>query len=351
MSKILVYGDLHFAGQDDFELTYKTCKWIAGKVEEHKPSLVVCLGDLNHYHQYIDIEALHWLYKGLEGISNACSGLYVPADHVVMSGNHDQCSKDVNKGVLSILGLLPSTSTVPEGPTVHGLRSGLLRDDYPEAVFLAFHRDINKFESVAKQYADPKRILFMHQDFRGAAPGADMVEPEWVSGYKTVFNGHVHKPQQIGNAVMVGSPQHHNFGDDPAEKRGCVLYDTETGEVQRLENPHTLKYVTVTDADSDETILLKAGVGSGPDPVKVCIRVLTSGTGDALMKRVERIKEMGYKSIKVVPAAKEEVQVRKQFDLTTDPNDIIDRYMAQVKPENLEGLSIQGKRIVEEAKA
>jgi DNA repair exonuclease SbcCD nuclease subunit len=46
--------------------------------------------------------------------------------------------------------------------------------------------------------------------------------------YKLIFSGHVHKPQQIGNVVYVGSMYQTDFGEADEQKRFCVL-DPDTG--------------------------------------------------------------------------------------------------------------------------
>ena len=68
--RILVFSDLHFF-KDRLQVLESSCVWIAEKIQEHKPDMVVNCGDINHAHGYIDIEVLEALRKALDGIVSA----------------------------------------------------------------------------------------------------------------------------------------------------------------------------------------------------------------------------------------------------------------------------------------
>jgi DNA repair exonuclease SbcCD nuclease subunit len=75
-------------------------------------------------------------------------------------------------------------------------------------------------------------------------------KPEAFRHYRKAFSGHFHNPQTSANIVYTGAPYQLTWGD--CDKwRGFVVLDTETGEIERIENPvkvfHNIQYGESTD--------------------------------------------------------------------------------------------------------
>lgn len=70
-----------------------------------------------------------------------------------------------------------------------------------------------------------KHILFVHEDISSLTYGSvgtksnSRIDPEIFKEWDIVFNGHIHKPQQIANIISIGSPAIVDWGEAGEEKR------------------------------------------------------------------------------------------------------------------------------------
>lgn len=62
-------------------------------------------------------------------------------------------------------------------------------------------------------------------------------DPAAFSKFKRVFSGHYHYPHSKGNITYLGSPTEHTWIDVDTT-RGVYLFDTDTGEIELIENPY-----------------------------------------------------------------------------------------------------------------
>ena len=72
-------------------------------------------------------------------------------------------------------------------------------------------------------------ILFLHEDIQGLSYGTQTfrsrsnLKLDMLSSWKFVFNGHIHKPQRIGNLYVIGSPMIQDWGE-AEDKKGFIHY-------------------------------------------------------------------------------------------------------------------------------
>lgn len=52
-----------------------------------------------------------------------------------------------------------------------------------------------------------------------------------------VFNGHIHKPQQVDNIISIGSPMQQDFSEE-GQEHGFILYDLNTYKIERIPTNH-----------------------------------------------------------------------------------------------------------------
>jgi len=74
--------------------------------------------------------------------------------------------------------------------------------------------------------------------------------------YKSVYLGHYHSPQKVGNATYIGNPTHLDWNDKNQEKR-FIVFDSETGEEQSVPTTGYKKYCEFNITEENKTEVLK----------------------------------------------------------------------------------------------
>jgi DNA repair exonuclease SbcCD nuclease subunit len=78
------------------------------------------------------------------------------------------------------------------------------------------------------------------------------MEKEAFKGFEAVYSGHFHHPSEYENIMYLGAPYEMTWSDH-AGKRGFHIFDTETRNIERIENPYRVFHKIEYD-DSDMTI-------------------------------------------------------------------------------------------------
>jgi hypothetical protein len=110
--------------------------------------------------------------------------------------------------------------------------------------FLSFHKDMDFVrKAIADSTADylishEEINSFLFNKFRPINGGIGIDE---LSKFKLVFNGHIHRKQTVKNVYTVGSPYQMNYNDS-GNICGLHILDTDTNEVEFIENTHYPKY-------------------------------------------------------------------------------------------------------------
>ena len=167
--------------------------------KEHGINIVVHNGDLFHEKSRIPQSLYNIVWSYFAEKSNYF-------EIILNSGNHDLFSLDGG----SSLKPFSDICTVISVPT-----------EYKGMQFVPYGFDIPECTS---------SILFTHADISGLKYGPNdresesKLSPRELADWKFVFNGHIHKPQEIGNIVNVGSPMVQDFGEAGEGKR-FIHYD------------------------------------------------------------------------------------------------------------------------------
>lgn len=350
MPKYLVFGDLHFASSgavteeytEKLDICINTCEWIADQIRENKPDWVINLGDVNHALGYVDIITLEAMREGMERVNMACRDLSIL--HVILSGNHDQYSKDGSFTVVNMFG------------SIRAVGGWSLFNDKSFAI-IDYHKDESSFYTALGECRECP-ILFMHQDIKGTLIGPKSYMPTGITiaaleAFKIVFNGHLHYPSNnqsldTGTLIInVGSPIYHNFTDYVHElERGIVVYDSDKGHglesITRIPNPCTPYYHTVKSREELDEFKAKE-----LDLSRVNLRVVTEH--DNLLKVVADNKH-AYKSTKLIKqTSKENVEVG-EVDVGMSPLMAVKSYVQHADTDlNKDDLFKIGQEILTEA--
>ncbi len=233
--KIAVITDTHFGARNDAEIFSEYFyRFIDGVflpyLETHDIKTVLHLGDLVDRRKYINFKTLQRLRtRFMKALQDR--GIEV---HFVL-GNHDVFFKNTSElnSVTELFAGLDNLTIYSE-PTIiefDGLELGLVpwinRSNYDDAIkfletatseIIMGHFEIKGFEVI-------KGIRFE------SGLTADMFKR-----FEAVYSGHFHHKQEKGNITYLGSPFQITFSDLGSTK-GFHVFDTETREMEFIENP------------------------------------------------------------------------------------------------------------------
>lgn len=286
--RILMVGDMHVT-VDELEDAGQAVLLVKQIVEDHRPDVVVFMGDQHHNHAVVRIEVVDFWERALQELCFA--GMKRNAIFMLV-GNHDRSTNqalEMNSLVYdcNIIRRLASVCIVPR-PYKH-----VSVDDpnWPSSVYLMPWIPDTQFAEAIKDIPDGA-VLLCHQTFNGAqyetgfyAP--DGVDPKLVARFSKVFSGHIHKPQSFGNIHYIGAPRW-RLMSDANEERAIVLFDTETNVAQYFD---TGEYCTpifkIADHESGAGVFppayLKHLKGKSPERGKKYVDIV--GTAEYCEKR------------------------------------------------------------------
>ena len=104
--------------------------------------------------------------------------------------------------------------------------------------------DDNYQETQSAIAATNAEIAFGHLELQGFQlyPGCVQergIDKGIIAKFRTVFSGHYHTRSNDGQTFYLGNP-YEMYWNDCGDKRGFNILDTETGEIEFVENPYTI---------------------------------------------------------------------------------------------------------------
>lgn len=314
MARILEFTDLQTHGNDssfesdssDSKLreVWRTLLWIAELVAKEKPDAVICLGDIGHVHNRIDLPALSVLSRGFGRIIRAAREIEAPV--VVLAGNHDKFSED---GKVTLTDIFRPTRA-----KVFSEKAGVVEVKELKVGCLPYFPTAEEF---LREYERIGKCGFyaLHQAVSGADYGNGVMVEDGVpvGRFRSVVHhsGHIHKRQKVDPVEYIGSALYHDFSDSEQDDpgRGAVIYDSKTGKTKRFPNPHTSTYETHTITTEKELAeLLSSHESSSSKHLR--LNVIPSLAGKAASG-------WGDSVVQVMPLA-EELQEIRRLDINPD---------------------------------
>lgn len=174
--------------------------------------------------------------------------------------------------------------------------------------------------------------------------------------YDTVWSGHFHRQSKNGNIHYVGSPSQHTW-DDVNDIRGFHIFDTETLEMDFIENPYNLferivyddtkpiksiditeKFVKVIIENCSDNKKLESYIEAlwlqNPNDIKVIDNITTEDSTDYNLS----VEEIDSGSFKIVPYLTE-YTINSNIELTAEQKDLVSetytRLFKMISEENL----------------
>ena len=237
--KIAVIGDTHFGARGDSPLFLNHfLKFFEEQffpyLKEHGITKVLHLGDLFDRRKFINFNTLHHTKKRFVNWFET-NGVEL---HCIL-GNHDVFYKNTNRlnSPKEVLGECHSSFHLYEEPTE-------VRFNGATILMVPWLNEENK-EQFLKTIKDSKAtILAGHLELSGyeVMPGIKFNEgmsDKFLEKFDMVLSGHFHSKSSKGNVHYLGT-QYQMTSIDTNEVKGFHILDTETRELQFIQNPMTM---------------------------------------------------------------------------------------------------------------
>lgn len=262
--KILEINDLHVYPTSEYhklkgghtsdliQLISMTIDWFIDLMEKLKPDIVVIGGDTGDTNGLVNAVATAFINQFMNSIIKTANNLDIKV--VVLTGNHELFDKEGNMSLIQHFGYF--------GRDVSIVTNTMMRYEGEDAsiLFVPYMYDEKYAELVTEINDNEFDVVFSHLDYVGAGINPKMksihgFDINNISVDTTIINAHYHhtSDEQITPKVRLvhsGAPYHRNHSDDPQDtKRGAILYDTATKELQRIQNPNTEYFFTIVSSD------------------------------------------------------------------------------------------------------
>lgn len=310
--KVALLGDTHFGISDGKKLMHdffeKVHSWLLKEVQDRGIRQMYQLGDLFDKRKGVDSysasESKRYFFDKLEKHDIICKALV---------GNHDSFftnTIEVNSPdlLLSDCEML-SLYSKPTKLVVYGKSIDIIpwicRDNQEEI--------ISFIEQSTSDYC------FGHFEIAGFAmyKGVEShggLSADLFKKYKAVYSGHYHTRSTVGNITYIGTPCEMTWNDynDP---RGFHVLETDTGEIEFIQCPHTLFTKIIYNEDTLDLKKL-------PDVKDKYVKLVVEKRTDfkKFDKYVTAINEAGIHDLKII----EDLSDFSEENVNTDKMDLDD---------------------------
>lgn len=236
--KIGVITDTHWGArkgskfiQDYFELFYKNIFFPTLKNENI--DTIIHMGDAFDNRKSIDYQSLQWTQENvLEPLSDYNVHLIV--------GNHDVSYKNTNRLNSPDL-LLQKYKNIK---TYSDPQEVLI--DKLKILFVPWINIENESQTCELIKQTNAKVVMGHLELNGFSPYIGQVmsdgrDPEMFYKFNRVFSGHYHTRSTDGRIFYIGNP-YEMYLNDINDKRGFIIFDTETLDHRYIDNPYKLHY-------------------------------------------------------------------------------------------------------------
>ena len=246
--KYALITDTHFGARNDslvfstfFQKFYENIFFPT--LKERNIKSVIHLGDVVERRKFIN-------FKTLNSMKDI---LFVPLEEMggdikIIIGNHDIYYKNT----LSVNSMNELTKGMSHVTVYDEPCEVFLTDDH-KVVFLPWICDDNEKQTEELIEKTRTKVAFGHLHIQGAehikgSISFDGHSPSMFKAFQRVFSGHFHHRSETGNITYLGNPYEITWSDynDP---RGFHIYDTETMEVEFIQNPYSMFHKIYYDDD------------------------------------------------------------------------------------------------------
>jgi predicted phosphodiesterase len=258
------YSDLHVSHRhnDYMEFLGKTLAYLGDLVRTRKPDVLINCGDTLDTFASLDVRDGVYASRALQTLTG------LVGRHIILRGNHDTADREGN---------LSSTQLVcPHGATLVD-HATLLDVSGEHILFIPHTRNLPEArEQLLGSVGRGVSAAVAHTDWLGCQLTPAYVSKEGLDPAEAevpVFAGHYHAPVTVGRVHFVGSPLYKDFSDVEVERpRGFLFWDSATGGIERVANPHTYKCLRI-EADTKKDLVKKVAAIGNPSACRVKVYV------------------------------------------------------------------------------
>ena len=239
MSLVAIITDTHYGARkgaqylhDYFEKFYSEVFFPT--LKERGIDTILHLGDAFDSRKSIEYQSLQWAKRVV------FDPMKDYTCHMVV-GNHDCYYKSTNRTNSPDL-------LLKDYENVHTYSSPTeIEVDGQKILMLPWICDENLKETLGKIKSTKAKFAMGHLELSGFdayrghkfEDGKGLVSPTVFSKFDKVLSGHFHTRSDDGKIFYMGNP-YEMFWNDVNDPRGFIIFDTETGEMEYINNPNTL---------------------------------------------------------------------------------------------------------------
>ena len=234
--KIALLTDTHFGARNDSPAFSKYFFKFYDEVffpylKENDITTIIHAGDLMDRRKFVNFNVLNQVRNRFVK--------YIKDNNIEMHcilGNHDVYYRNTNE-VNSLRELFNNDIKIYENPTV-------INFDGLDIALLPWVNKENEKESLDFINNAPAPIMVGHLEIqgydviRGVQYNSGM-NPKLFNRYEKVLTGHFHCRQEHGNIYYMGTQYQITFADIE-EKKGFHIFDTDTRDIEFIENPYQM---------------------------------------------------------------------------------------------------------------
>lgn len=255
LMKSIVFSDLHLGRRNSSEAHNTDClnyiEWLVDQAKANDVDHIIFMGDWFETRSSLNIHTLNYGWWAMQKLASLNLPIYL------IVGNHD-CYYKSSRSIHSLIQYqeFANVTLIEEGATVVPEigEKGVLMVPY------LFHEEYEPLKDYLK-YEHP--AWFGHFEFQGfvitgqnhkMASGPNPAEYDGP----TIFSGHFHKRQKMGNIQYIGNTFPMDYSDAGDNARGCMIYDHSTNDYHFIDWAACPKY---------QRVMLSSLLDGNPDEI------------------------------------------------------------------------------------
>lgn len=245
--KYLVVGDIHL-GVNGEDVKYKhyteaVFKWVQKVGVENNITDMILLGDIFDNRKYLTADALE-MYHRFFGMG---------FNFHILAGNHDILHKNTNE--VNWFNSLRSSDYSERMVTIASTEP----EEFDNMILVPWftEKDTDIISTIEKTQA---KYMFAHLDManfkmnKGILSKHSSIDADSLRKFKLVCSGHYHCPSENKNIIYLGSLIEKDWSDC-GEQKFIGIFDSETGKLERVRNPHRFYRKIIVTSSEDEILI------------------------------------------------------------------------------------------------